>query len=65
MGISEVNLNKIFEPLFTNKIRGTGLGISVCQSIVNLHKGSIKVESEEGKGTTFTIRFPLKLDKKE
>ena len=62
MGIPKINLKKIFEPLFTTKIRGTGLGLSVCQSIVSLHKGIIKVTSEEGKGTTFSVRLPLKIE---
>ena len=60
VGIPKVNLNKIFDPLYTTKIRGTGLGLSVCQSIVNLHKGKIKVESEEDKGTIFRVSLPSK-----
>ena len=57
-GISEENISKIFDVLFTTKIRGTGLGLSVCQSIVNLHGGTIGVESKEGSGTTFTVTLP-------
>ena len=57
-GISEKNLTKIFDALFTTKIKGTGLGLLVCQSIVNLHDGIIDVESKEGSGTTFIVTLP-------
>lgn len=58
VGIPQENLKKIFDPLFSTKPKGTGLGMSVCQGIVERHKGSITVESEVGKGTKFTIRLP-------
>jgi signal transduction histidine kinase len=61
-GIPEHNLKKIFEPLFTTKEKGTGLGLSVCQSIVDAHRGSIEVESEMEKGSTFrgtTVKIKL------
>ena len=61
LGIPASQLPHIFEPFFTTKEpgQGTGLGLSICQNIVERHGGTIKVDSETGKGTTFTIRFPL------
>lgn len=59
MGIPQENLGKIFEPLFSTKAKGTGLGLSVCQNIIGLHKGTIEVKSEVGKGTKFIIRLPI------
>jgi signal transduction histidine kinase/CHASE3 domain sensor protein len=60
-GIPEEHIKNIFEPFFTTKEagEGTGLGLSVSQSIVREHKGEIDVESEVGNGTTFTIKLPL------
>lgn len=58
-GISPENLNKIFDPFFTTKEDGVGLGLSVSYGIIQEHNGTIDVESEEGKGTVFHIRFPL------
>ena len=57
-GISEENLSKIFEPYFSTKETGTGLGLAIVQKIVEIHNGTIEVESEEGKGTKFTVRLP-------
>jgi two-component system NtrC family sensor kinase len=57
-GIPRENLSKLFEPFFTTKESGTGLGLSIAYGIVKAHKGDIKVKSEEGKGTTFTIILP-------
>jgi signal transduction histidine kinase len=60
IGIENEYLDKIFEPFFTTKAKGTGLGLSVCQQIVNLHGGSIFVESQIGKGTIVTVSLPRK-----
>jgi len=60
-GIAQENLSTIFEPFFTTKaIKGTGLGLYVCHGIVKSHGGYIDVNSEIGKGTTFTITLPIK-----
>ena len=58
-GMSEDTLNKLFEPLFTTKARGIGLGMTVVKNFVEVNGGSIKVESEEGQGTTFTVVLPI------
>ena len=60
IGIPQENLNKIFDPFFTTKPvgKGTGLGLSICYGIVRSHQGFIKVESEEGKGSTFRLLVP-------
>jgi two-component system NtrC family sensor kinase len=59
-GISKDDLPKIFEPFFSTKgQKGTGLGLAVIWGIVDNHNGTINVESEEEKGTTFIIRLPL------
>jgi signal transduction histidine kinase len=58
-GIPSSNMNRIFEPFFTDKKSGTGLGLSISYGIVKGHGGDIEVYSEEGKGTTFLIRLPV------
>jgi len=55
VGIKEENLSQIFSPFFTTKHYGTGLGLSVCYRIVKEHGGLIRVQSVEGKGTTFKV----------
>lgn len=58
-GIPPENISKIFEPFFTTKgQRGTGLGLSVIWGILDNHDGSVSVNSEVGKGTTFSIKLP-------
>jgi signal transduction histidine kinase len=59
-GISRETVEKIFEPFFTTKDKGTGLGLAIVFNIIQKHNGKITVESEEGKGTTFTITLPVK-----
>ncbi len=57
-GISAESLPKIFEPYFSTKETGTGLGLAIVQKIVEVHNGTIDVESDAGKGTKFTVRLP-------
>jgi len=61
-GIQEEIMGKIFDPLFTTKQVGTGLGLSSCKSIVDQHGGTISASSKGGRGTTFTIKIPKKSD---
>lgn len=58
-GIAPEDLPSIFEPLFTTKKKGSGLGLSVVHQIVDAHGGSISVDSERGRGTTFEICIPI------
>lgn len=61
VGIPDQNKDKVFEAFFTTKqkVKGVGLGLSVCYGIIKDHQGEIKVESEEGKGATFIITLPI------
>jgi signal transduction histidine kinase len=65
VGIPEENLGKLFEPLFTTRARGIGLGMAVVKGLVEAHEGTIEVQSEVGEGTTFTVRLPLAKEKDE
>jgi PAS domain S-box-containing protein len=58
-GIPKENLGKLFHPFFTTKITGTGLGLSVCHKIISSHGGTLDVESQLGKGSTFRIYLPV------
>lgn len=58
-GIPAENLRKVFNFLFTTKLQGTGVGLSVSYDKIRKHEGTMDVESEVGKGTTFTIRLPV------
>jgi PAS domain S-box len=58
-GIPEELLHKIFEPYFTTKVDGTGLGLTMTYKVVKEHGGDIRVQSESGKGTCFTITLPV------
>jgi len=60
VGISEENMSKVFQPLFTTKAKGTGLGLAVCKKIVEAHGGEIYVSSKENVGTSFTLLIPYK-----
>jgi signal transduction histidine kinase len=62
-GIPEENLQKIFEPLFTTKSKGIGLGLSITKNIVESHGGEMKVESELNEGATFIVRLPESVDR--
>lgn len=66
-GIPEKYLDKIFDPYFSTKQKGSGLGLASCFSIIKKHKGWISVDSIAGNGTTFTIYLPasMQVDKKE
>ena len=61
-GISPMEIGKVFDPFYTTSIlgKGTGLGLSLCYSIVKQHRGTIDVESEEGRGSVFTIKLPAR-----
>ena len=62
VGIPEKDLPRIFDPFFTTKgdKRGTGLGLAVSYGIIERHHGQIEVQTEEGKGTTFNVKLPLR-----
>jgi hypothetical protein len=51
--------NSLFKPFQTTKKKGLGIGLIQCKEIMEMHKGRISVESEEGKGTIFTLELPL------
>lgn len=59
-GIAKEDLEKIFNPFYTTKAKGTGLGLTVCQELVTLHGGKLEIESVLGKGTTVKITLPVK-----
>jgi len=67
-GIPKANLPRVFDPFFTTKDpgEGTGLGLSIVFKIVSKYEGTVSVDSEEGKGATFTVHLPvMKLGRKE
>ena len=57
-GISEENIANLFEPLYTTKAIGIGLGLTVCKNLIELNGGRIEVTSKEGKGSTFNVILP-------
>ncbi len=57
-GIDEEHLQKIFEPYFSTKETGTGLGLAIVKKVVEVHSGTIEVESNSGDGTKFTVKLP-------
>lgn len=58
-GVSKENLTKIFDPFYTTRSQGTGLGLAVARAVVENHGGSIWIESSSGNGTSITIRLPV------
>ncbi len=54
----------VFELFFTTKSRGTGMGLNIVEGIIQQHGGHVDVESEEGKGATFSLEVPLDVDKR-
>jgi len=58
VGIPKENMGKIFDPFFTSKTKGTGLGLPLCKEFVELHNGRIGAVSKPGKGTVFTVELP-------
>ena len=58
-GISEEDVDRIFEPFYTTSESGTGLGLAITHGIIEQHGGTIEVESKMGQGTSFIIRLPL------
>jgi len=64
-GIPKEVRAKVFDPFFTTKEGGTGLGLSIAHRIISQHGGDIRVEGEEGKGSSFTISFPLEKEQKK
>lgn len=60
VGMDEEHLKRCHEPFFTTKAKGTGLGLTVCFQIVNLHNGKIELASQKGKGTTVSVTLPVK-----
>lgn len=65
VGIPPDKINHMFEPFFTTKTRGTGLGLPLCLSIAERHRGTIDVQSVEGEGTTFIVTFNIKEESAE
>lgn len=63
VGITEEHLHRLYEPLFTTKAKGIGLGLAIIKMMVESHDGSIEVQSEVGKGTTFIVKLPGSLGK--
>jgi two-component system sensor histidine kinase AtoS len=59
-GMEPLILNQIFQPFFTTKRKGSGLGLSICQRLVDQHGGKISAESAPGKGTVFTLLIPIR-----
>jgi signal transduction histidine kinase len=58
-GISKETMKKLFTPFFTTKAQGMGVGLALCKKFVELNEGTIEVESEETKGSTFTVKLNI------
>jgi len=61
-GIAADDIKKIFEPFYSTKAKGTGLGLAVSHGIVQNHQGDIRVLSTPGQGTRFTLEFPIRTE---
>jgi PAS domain S-box-containing protein len=59
VGISKVNMNRLFEPLFTTKPKGIGLGLALSKTLAEMNDMTIEADSQEGKGARFTLTFPI------
>ncbi|MGD2096435.1 MAG: PAS domain S-box protein [Desulfobacterales bacterium] len=59
-GMEPSVLDQIFQPFFTTKRKGSGLGLSICQRLIDQHSGTISAESAPGKGTVFTLQIPIR-----
>jgi len=66
-GIKEEDKKRLFEPFFSTKEvgKGTGLGLAISYSIIQKHNGTIEVESQEGKGSTFTVKLPVREESRD
>ena len=58
-GMSEDFRSRVFDPLFTTKAKGIGIGLGVSRQVIERHGGTIEVNSKEGEGSTFAIRLPI------
>ncbi len=61
-GIAPENLNRIFQPLFSTKVKGIGFGLSIAKMVIDKHGGTIAAKSEPGKGAIIVIQLPLYKD---
>ncbi len=59
IGIPKKSMEKLFTPFFTTRAKGMGMGLATCKKLIDSHGGSIQTESEEGKGSTFTVKLPV------
>jgi signal transduction histidine kinase len=62
-GLTREECDRLFTPYYTSKEHGTGLGLAIVQSVVSDHGGTITVQSQPGKGSTFLVELPRNLDK--
>jgi PAS domain S-box-containing protein len=63
IGIGESSIKRVFDPFYTKKAKGAGLGLSICRELVELHGGSISIISKQGSGTTLTVKLPMEREK--
>jgi signal transduction histidine kinase len=59
VGMDSETLRRLFEPFYTTKEKGTGLGMAIARKIAELHHGELTVRSQKGQGTTATVRLPI------